>query len=67
MIETSYDAEADVFYARFKSDETKIEITQEVAPGVMLDLDADGHLVGIEVTSVGQRGGRVLASEPPTA
>ena len=51
VIQTSYDPEADGFYARFAPDETKIANTQEVAPGVMLDLDAEGHLVGIEVLS----------------
>lgn len=53
---TSFDPEADVFYVRFAKDGTAIDGTQEVAPGVMLDLDAAGNLVGVEVLSVTARG-----------
>ena len=55
MMRTSYDPEADAFYARFAPEETKIESTQEVASGVMLDLDAEGRLVGVEVLGVQAR------------
>jgi uncharacterized protein YuzE len=56
MMRTSYDPEADAFYARFAPDDTEIAETKEVAPGVMVDLDASGQLVGIEVLSVAARG-----------
>jgi uncharacterized protein YuzE len=56
MMRTSYDPEADAFYARFSAEDTPISETKEVAPGVMIDLDASGHLVGIEVLSVAARG-----------
>ena len=52
MMRTSYDPEADAFYARFAPDETGIAETEEIAPGVMIDLDTNGNLVGIEVLSV---------------
>ncbi|HJS84093.1 MAG TPA: DUF2283 domain-containing protein [Acetobacteraceae bacterium] len=52
MMRTSYDPEADAFYARFVPESTEIAQTCEVAPGVMLDLDARGNLVGVEVLSV---------------
>lgn len=52
MMRTSYDPEADAFYARFAPDSAQITETREVAPGVMLDLDATGNLVGVEVISV---------------
>ncbi len=55
MMRTSYDPEADAFYARFAPEPTEIAETREVAPGVMLDLDEAGNLVGIEVLSVGRR------------
>jgi len=49
---TSCDPEADAFYARFAPESTEIAETREAAPGVMLDLDASGNLVGVEVLSV---------------
>jgi uncharacterized protein YuzE len=56
MMKTSYDPEADAFYARFAADDIGVAETREVAPGVMLDLDQAGQLVGIEVLSVAARG-----------
>ena len=49
---TSYDAEADAYYARFVPEGTPIAETVEAADGVMIDLDASGQMVGIEVLSV---------------
>jgi uncharacterized protein YuzE len=56
MMRTTYDPEADAFYARFAPDGVSIAHTNEVAPGVMIDLDADGQMVGVEVMSVSVRG-----------
>ena len=47
--ETTYDPEADAVYIAL-ADARPREGT-EVAPGVVLDLDADGRLVGIEITN----------------
>jgi uncharacterized protein YuzE len=55
MMRTSYDPEADAFYARFAPDRAAVSETREVAPGVMLDLDANGDMIGIEVLSVSVR------------
>jgi uncharacterized protein YuzE len=55
MMKITYDLEADAFYARFAPEETAIANTTEVAPNVMLDLDARGELVGIEVLGVAVR------------
>ena len=44
---TTYDAEADALYLRF-TDAAIVE-TEEVRPGIMLDLDAAGRVVAIEV------------------
>jgi uncharacterized protein YuzE len=52
MIKTSYDPEADAFAARFAPDGAKTAETREIAPGVMLDVDAEGNAIGIEVLSV---------------
>ena len=64
MMRTTFDPEADAFYARFAPDGTTISETREAVPGVMLDLDASGHLVGIEVLSVKARGDGSFARKP---
>jgi uncharacterized protein YuzE len=55
MMKTTYDPQADAFYARFAPEETAIANTIEAAPNVMLDHDAQGELVGIEVLGVAHR------------
>jgi uncharacterized protein YuzE len=55
MISTSYDPEADAMYVRLAPKGVAIAETREVQPGVMLDLDADGRLVGIEILGVRAR------------
>ena len=65
MMRTSYDPEADAFYARFAPDGIAIENTQEVAPGVMLDLDHAGNLVGVE--GLGGRSRHQGAATEPAA
>ena len=67
MMRTSYDPEADAFYARFAPDATDIAETREVAPGVMLDLDAQGNLVGVEVLSVRLRAAGAYGAEAQAA
>lgn len=56
MMRTSHDPEADAFYVRFAPDGVAIEGTEETAPGVMIDFDADGGVVGIEVLNASLRG-----------
>ena len=56
MMRTSYDPQADAFYARFAPESAEIGETREVAPGVMVDLDPAGQLVGLEVLGVSLRG-----------
>jgi len=55
LMRTSYDPQADAFYARFTADGTPIVETREVAPSVMIDLDASGDTVGSEVPRVARR------------
>ena len=42
-----YDKELDIVYIRFS--ENKIEESNEDKPGIILDYDIDGSIVGIEV------------------
>jgi uncharacterized protein YuzE len=70
MLRTSYDPEADAFMVRFAPKGTAIEQTEEVAPGVMLDFDSKGQVIGIEVLSVSRRmavADLAAASEPKAA
>lgn len=44
---TKYDRETDALYVRFA--DADVVDTEEVRPGVMVDLDAAGRIVAIEV------------------
>jgi len=69
MMRTSYDPEADALFVWFAPHGTKSAGTEEVAPGVMLDFDAGGTVIGIEVLDVrarmaaGEKAARPIAAE----
>jgi uncharacterized protein YuzE len=46
-MKTSYDADSDALYLRFS--EAEILESEEVSEGIVLDFDADGRIVAIEV------------------
>ncbi|HXW24093.1 MAG TPA: DUF2283 domain-containing protein [Xanthobacteraceae bacterium] len=46
-MKTTYDAEADALYVRFS--ETAVVESEEVSDGVVLDFDAEGRIVAIEL------------------
>jgi uncharacterized protein YuzE len=46
-MKTTYDAEADALYVRFS--ETPVVESEEVSDGVVLDFDAEGRIVAIEL------------------
>ena len=60
MIRTSYDPVADAMFIWLAPEGVQSVETREVSPGVMLDYDAGGRLIGIEVPDVRSRalGGR---------
>jgi uncharacterized protein YuzE len=43
----AYDPDADAAYIRFSAG--KVEESEEVSPGIVLDYDGEGHIVGMEV------------------
>lgn len=43
----AYDQQADAAYLRFSA--AKVVESAEVAPGIVLDFDAEGRVVGLEV------------------
>ena len=51
-MKTEYDPEANALYVRFSDD--KIEKTEELRPGIILDFDIRGHIVGIEMLDAKQ-------------
>jgi uncharacterized protein YuzE len=55
MIRTSYDLDADAMFVWFAPEGTKSVTTQEVAPGILLDFDAAGNVIGIEILDVRER------------
>jgi uncharacterized protein YuzE len=67
MIQTNYDAEADVLHVKFGPDGARYNVSKEVAPGVFLDFDALGNPIGVEVLSVRSRGVAGDASKPKAA
>ncbi len=52
-MELRYDAEADALHLRLG--DTPIAQSDEVRPGLILDLDSDDKIVGIEVLNASQR------------
>lgn len=66
-ISTTYDAEADAAYLRVG--QGRIARTEEVAPGIILDLTDDGALIGIELLDVRRTvaGGRLGLAHPDAA
>ncbi len=55
MIQTTYDPEADAMSVWFAAPGITATTTEGVAPGVMLDFDSSGQVIGVEVLGVSQR------------
>ena len=49
----AYDREADALSVTFRS--VKVDHTREVEEGVLIDFDADNHIVGVEVLDASHR------------
>lgn len=61
MIRTSYDPEADAMFVWFGPEGVKSAGTEEVSPGIMLDFDEEGRVIGVEVLDVSERMNRSKA------
>ncbi len=46
-MKAKYDAENDALYVRFSDDD--VVDTEEMRPGIMIDLDVDGRIIAIEL------------------
>jgi uncharacterized protein YuzE len=64
MMKTTYDREIDALYVRFA--DTPVIESEEVAAGVVLDFDADGRIVAIELLDASKHvaaGAKLTAAE----
>ncbi len=52
-MQVEYDAKADIF--RILSNDQPIDESDEAEPGVIVDYDANGNVVGIEVLDASKR------------
>jgi uncharacterized protein YuzE len=55
MMKTSYDPVADAMFIWLAPEEAKVAETAEVAPGIILDYDDSGTVIGIEVLDIRSR------------
>ena len=53
-----FDPQADAAYLEIS--DADIETTRQLEPGIIVDYDAEGHIVGIEVLSISKRGNQSL-------
>ncbi|WP_428485945.1 DUF2283 domain-containing protein [Rhodopila sp.] len=58
----SYDREADAIGIYFAPEGAEYEVSSEVAPGVVLDYDKQGRVIGVELLHV-----RKLLEQEPSA
>lgn len=47
------DRQSDALY--FRLDETAVTESEEVQPGVILDYDSDGRVIGVEILGISER------------
>jgi uncharacterized protein YuzE len=59
---TTYDPEADALFVWFGPEGISSANTEEVAPGIMLDFDIEGRVIGIEVVDLSERMARKAAA-----
>lgn len=55
MIKTSYDPAADAMFIWLAPEDAVSVETREISPGIMLDYDAAGRVIGIEVLDMRER------------
>ena len=60
----TWDEAADALYLRIAPEGTTIADTTEVHPGVILDLAADGSVIGVELLSVRRQAADASVAKP---
>ncbi len=71
MIRTTYDPEADIAQVSFGTTDAVYDGSEEVSPGIMLHVDTEGRVIGIEIeieaVSVRMAGTYKIARKPAAA
>jgi len=60
MVKVEYDSKADAMYIWLRK--AKYEISEELAENVIIDLDMNGRIIGIEVLDATKNLGKELVS-----
>ncbi len=63
----SYDPEADAIGIRFKPEGAEYETSEEIAPGIVLDYDKQGRVIGVELSYVRELLARGSLKDPESA
>ena len=61
MVQIEYDSKADAMYIWLRK--AKYDISEELAENVVIDLDKNGHIIGIEVLDVSKSLGKELVTK----
>ena len=61
MVRVEYDQKADAMYIWLRKG--KYDISEELAENVVIDLDKNGRIIGIEVLDASKRMGKELVSK----
>ena len=61
MVKVEYDKKADAMYIWLRK--TKYDISEELAENVILDLDKNGRIIGIEVLGASKNLGQELVTK----
>ena len=61
MVQVEYDKEADAMYIRIRKG--KYDISEELADNVIIDLDKNGRILGIEVLAASKNLGNDLITK----
>ena len=67
MIQTGHDPETDAVFVWFGPEGVTSAGTDELAPGIMLDFDAAGNAIGLEILDVRERMTGSVANPAQTA
>lgn len=61
MVQAEYDQKADAMYIRLRK--AKYDISEELAENVIIDLDKNGRIIGIEVLGASKNLGKELVTK----
>jgi uncharacterized protein YuzE len=63
MVQVEYDQKTDAMYIRLRK--SKYDISEELSENVIMDLDKNGHIIGIEVLDASKNLGKDIVTKNP--